>query len=629
MQDGVDSTSSSSFSSLVTLTQLRTCVWRLINLELFHSLYAAGSSRHPGTNAATVSIDPALESVLLAFAQSSSSPHPYIDFLQSYCRTSEQTALHRQCVEQLQQYTLDLALVQSPPSISAREDGAQSPLYNCDLLTKLLQLDLDVAFELEAARMQQAYVKRQQQEQDHSRMDADDTTSTALVLRDSTADAASQRQRIEQLILSLRRVNNTVLLADCELQQLKSFRRFVQICLQRQPSLLGIKPKSGLAFELIEQSAKLLRDASGRAGDGEVMGLFVAELTTLLLAFVSSALAVGASGEESGVAGPPPLTAAILVHLSRTQHRNQLPDVDDTAAGESVFRATNELLSSLATSLQAVLHAFAPSNPALLPNKQSSDGGGIVPMLSAAAVPVTASTSPRLFSFDATARLSNGWYALRVAVASAVSNVVPVLSVRSAPLAVVQNLSSACLLLTRWANQLLLIHLAPPQQQSNNSNTVSSPAVTGAAGPTRGGAAGGFALKPVLEARKSLTNRHLISAIGDEYATTCQTLMQGAATCLAQPLLADTAVTIVPLLLQAIDVVQGVTKRSSLDAFTPPQDEMPIDRALAQLRPLLPSLLHAFVSMPVGQPALAHKLVQLFASWPNTAAVRKCSCNRR
>jgi hypothetical protein len=573
MADGTASTSLGSSPPLIFL-QLRTCVWNLINLELFQSLFAGG--KH-----ASNPIDSALESVLLSFANSSATQHPHVQFLHTYSHSSERTEEHRQCVDQLQSYGLDLALLTTTPSVSEQEDGVNSPLYNCELLTKVLQLDVDVAFELEATRMDQSLAST-----NTIRMDADE--STALVLRESRVDGASQRQRVEQLILSLRNVNDSILLSDAELSLLKSWRTFVQICLQRQPSLLGIKPKSDLSWQLIVDTANVMAETE-RTDDGHVCMTLMQNLSSLLLAFVSGGLLESSSTEAST-----PLSAAMLIYLSREQQRSTHPrlEVDETASGESIFRSTNQLLASIAVTLQSALQKYTSAA-----GKQS----------------IVTNVIARPFSFDATARITTGWYANRISPISNSSVISP-----TSALVHVQNLSSTSLLLTRWANQLLMNQLHLPL-----SNAISTPVMVGQSHPplrsspvqrpTFGSPvrAPASALKPVLEAQKSLSNRALISAIGDEYASTCHSLMQAAAVCLSHSQLADTAVNVVPLLLQAIDIVQGAAEQRSENVAFVQHEEDPMDAAIELMRPVLPTLLQQFMHIPLSQPSHAHKLAQL------------------
>lgn len=596
---------SSTLSYFLSIKLVRTCVWSIINLEVFQSLYGGAA------------LDPALEGVLSGFASSSSTPPRHIQFLNAYCHSSENVSRHRQVLEQLQQYGLDLALFASLPSVADAEGvSVTTPLYNLDLLTKVLQLDLDVAFEREA-------VDTQQRNNTHmggsSNGRHDGEESTALILRDSAADATSHRDRIEQLLISIKKVNNSLLIADAELLLLKSWRSFVHICLHKQPALLGVKPKSTLGYEFIQQTAEILVHEQ-RMGEGEVMGVFLQHVSSLLLAFLSAGLVEAAA--PSGSSGAP-LSAAILIHLSRSQTRNNIQpviDVDDKVAGAGVFRVAGDLLVNVAATLRMALAAYVP--------QRAAAADGIVPAFSASssAAATASMNQPRTLSFDATARISSGWIANRIASSipsgSSAVGVAP-LSANPAALSFVQNLSASTLLLMRWSNQLLVAHFS---RQSLSEQIASPLMVPTAAGgrltsPTPARRLDlspqpptvGTTLAPVLE-RQTSSAGGLVHAIGEQYASTCHSLLSATAACIAQPHLADSAITTLPLLLQAIDIVQGASmarNQGVLKDFIR-HDAEPIDAALELLRPVLPTLLHNFASIPISQPLIAHKLVQLF-----------------
>lgn len=224
---------------------LRHCVWRIINAELFQSF----GCRATGANAsATHTIDSALESVLLSLSASAR----YVHLMRSYCTTSERAAAHRDSLQLVRQYHLDFGVFLVSPSSEEWDEGAmRTPTYNLDLIMRIMQLDLDQAFENEASALEMTNEVTMQ----------DTTTSTSMTIADGRVQASMHRSRIEQMILSLKSVNHAMLMADAELTLMRSWRSFVQLCLQKQPSLLGIKPKSPLAFEYIHQ---LVRDGADK-----------------------------------------------------------------------------------------------------------------------------------------------------------------------------------------------------------------------------------------------------------------------------------------------------------------------------------------------------------------------------
>ena len=617
------SSDSSTLSYFLSLKSLRNCVWSLINLELFTAFFSAPQRTGAVAGSAPV-LDVGLEAILTSWANSSTAPHRYIQFLLGYAHCSENVALHKQCLEQLQQYGVDLALFLTLPSIAEQDDGTNTPLYNLELLTEVLQLDLNVAFERERNMPDQS-----QQHQQYGRFGADDS-STALMLRESNSvDATSHRQRIEHLLLSLKKVNNSLLIADAELTLLKSWRTFVQICLQKQPALLGIKHKSALGWEYIQTLAQIMV-AEKRLGEGEIISVYLQHVSSLMLAFLSSSLVEGSSGTGTGAGS---LASAILIGISRSQQRNNQPqmDLDEQVAGESVFRATNDLLSNVAAILHAALKAYVAPNTAHASNPMSQ---GIVPALVGN---LSGASAARSINFDATARITQSWLAARVTTLTHVFSSplagATLSNTQSSPaVSFVQNLSTSTLLLMRWSNQLLMTTLSRPTASLVPPNQpTTSPLLLPAAHPGRltsppvrrldGSFASpppptvGTSLPPVLEAQKSISNTKLIQATGQEYAATCHSLLQAISVCLAQPLLADSSITIVPLLLQAIDIVQGVaefrerSRHAHKDEIL--HDQEPIEAALSLLRPMLPMLLHYFASIPLSQPLIAQKVVQL------------------
>jgi hypothetical protein len=579
------SESSSSLHYLLSIKLLRNCVWTIVNSEVFQTAGGAEGTK----------LDPALESILLGFGTSSSSPHRYLSLQATYCHTSENVTLHRKALDELQKYHLDCAIFTSAPSSEELDEGlTRTPVYNLELITRVMQLDLDLAFEREADVVEMSH---------HMHNTMHDGHSTSLVLHDGRVVAATHRSNIEELILNLKKINNSMLIADAELSLLQAWRTFVQICLQKQPALLGIKYKSSLSYEYVRQLAELLAEER-RLGEGAVLDMYMQNVSSLFLAYLTHSL--------TGT-GPGDLHSSILIHLSR---RNTTSSQDESARGESVFRETNELIRNVMAAMSESVKVHGESTSGS--NDASAAANALQPQ-SARAVP-----------FDVMSRISSGPLAARVhsTAASSLANQRASPAVQQsqhlAAMTYMQNLITATLILTRWANQLLLQQFQRQnQEQLNAASSAADPLRSNPSAVRRldgafGSPAGkSSALAPVMESIQSVMTDQdatLIYAIGDEYADTCQQLMRIASSCVSTPRLSDLSLTMLPLLLQAIDIIQGATKMRGQGAerVEVTYEREPIDAALECIRPLLPFLLHAFSTMPANQPATGLKIIQLF-----------------
>lgn len=263
-----------------------------------------------------------------------------------------------------------------------------------------------------------------------------------------------------------------------------------------------------------------------------------------------------------------------------------------------------------------------------------AEASGIVPFVSTTLAETN--DAARLVPFDVTSRISTDVMAARVHATAAATSAdktrtpqgVYAQSQRAIGVSHVQHLLSATLLLTRWSNQLLMRQCArpdafqlssplPPTTTGSNSRLASPSPMRRLDNAFGSPPVPRTPLAPVIEDQHSAASRSLIFATGGAHAATCQALMHVTAACVTEPMLADSAITAVPILMQAIDVMQGATNRQQQQSSRDPSftyDQEPIASAVEQLRPLLPLLLRYFATMPVSQPSLAMKLVQLFAT---------------
>jgi len=177
-------------------------------------------------------------------------------------------------LEKLQTYSLNLTCFLSTPSVLETLLGKGSPSYNHELMQLLLRHDLNEAKKEETVRQ-----KEEEQDVEYKRQlalarpDALTRTPSNSMMSDtysSTSAVTSGRLHEESLtdlhskhtallLTAVEQVNYSIDIADTQLLLLKSWKMFVQLCLLKQPAVLGLSQKSPLAWKYVNTLVRLLQ----------------------------------------------------------------------------------------------------------------------------------------------------------------------------------------------------------------------------------------------------------------------------------------------------------------------------------------------------------------------------------